>query len=67
MAFLRPDGLEVGSLEAEIQTAIDSDIYYTGEATVNGVCYLLCVGRSDEAPTREQVEEYMNTKGSENK
>lgn len=55
------DGLEVGSLDATIQVAINNSIYYTGEATLEGVCYLACVGRSDNAPTREQVEAYMNT------
>jgi len=55
------DGLEVGSVEAKIQVAINNDIYYTGQATLEGVCYLACVGRSETAPTREQVEEYMNT------
>jgi hypothetical protein len=55
------DGLEVGSIEAEIQTAINSEIWTTGKATIDGVCYTLCVGRSDSAPTREQVEAYMAT------
>lgn len=59
--MMRKDGLEIGSVEAKIQVAINEELYCTGNATVNGVCYLLCVGRSDTAPTREQVELYMRT------